>query len=256
VDTRIPFVLDDDESLKSSWLAWQPRIDALLASGMPMNMADGDDGGGDGAGDSGEAGDGEGDDPGKAGASAEGAGDADSDDDDDGDGGDDSEAAKAQAELAGLKRRFAEERKAKTKLERELRKAQNEKRQEQGEYEQMYKDEKKRADDLEEKLKTDALNRTIIDAATDLKFYEPSLVPSLVKVKDAVDEDGEVDETLVKKAVQALAKRSTYLIREGDKPQGAVRGERRPASTNGDRSPADVGIGIDRTRYAYEKSPK
>lgn len=250
MDTRIPFVLVDDPMLQECSRRWRERLDALWLSGVPVCMADGDEGGsGDGAEGSGDGASAEGD-AGKPGASGEGSSDEDDDDEDD-------DATKRDNELSALKRRLGEAEKARKKAERELARQTQKDQAAQGEYKEMYEAEKRRGDDLELKLRTGALDRATIAAATNQRFVHPDLVPALAKgsLKDAVDEDGEVDETLVENAVKALGKRYQELLLPPEKPQNPVKGERRPAVANGDRPAGDVAPGQARIAYAYSKAP-
>lgn len=214
---------------------------------------DGDDAGddGDGGADDGDGDDGDGDDAASEGRSARGGrggrrqqsgartqagsgtagSDDDDDDDDDGDGDDDHESSEAK-----LRRELNQERRARRRLERKQAKAEKDKRESEGEYQKLYEDEQKRSAGLEQKLKTGARDRAITAQASSMDVEDIELVTILAQrelaVDDVVDEDGDVDEQAVERALKAIRKRKPKLFKDQGRAQSgeAGRGDR-----NGDR---------------------
>jgi hypothetical protein len=233
-------------------------------------MAGADDGDGDGDGDGGDDG---GSDDGDDGD--DDSGDGDGDDDSDGDGDDDSgdgdgdddddqattakaEAAEAKAEAKALKRRVEDAEKRARKAERDLKNRKQADREEQGEFKEMAEEEKKQRIAAEKKLRDRALETSVTAVATKLKFRNPSVAHKLVDLPDdVVDEDGEVDEGRVERALKRLAKDEDYLVR-GRRSQSRddVKGDKSETSTsrNGGKSDDESRSGMEMLRDAYAQA--
>lgn len=179
-------------------------------------------------------GDGE-DDDADADADADRSGDDDDGDEDDEGEGDDGEGDDDDGDDEAERRVKAAERRAKAaeakarKAERKLRLNERQRQAKQGEYKQLYEDEKQRNGELERRIREGARDRAIVEKARDAGFKNPELAVKLLgsELNEAVDEDGEVDDDLVERSVKKLAKRESYLI-DKKRPQGDV-------DTRGDR---------------------
>lgn len=213
---------------------------ALIAAGAWPAMAgadddDGADGGDDGDGDGDDGDDGGSDDDDSqaaAGRGRQGRGrQADADDGDDGDD-DDSDGSGSSEEK--LKRQLSDERKARRRLERKQAKAEKDKRESEGEYQKLYEEEQKRTAGLEQKLKTGARDRAITAQASTMSAEDIEVVTMLAQreltVDDVVDEDGDVDEQAVEKALKAIKKRKPHLFKD---PQRAQSGDAGRGDGNG-----------------------
>lgn len=150
----------------------------------------------------------------------------DDDDDDTADDDDDDDESDAERENKALKRRLAEERKARKKADKALKSTERERQKKSGQYKRMYEEEKERGDGLEQQLRQGSLSRAITSEASRQNFRSPDLAVKLVRddLKDAVDEDGEVDEDLVRDALKKLAKSERSLVKKS-KRQGDVTGD-------------------------------
>lgn len=234
-----------DRAVRAGIPPWHPRND------------DDDDGGDDDA-DDGD-GDDDGDDkdkkPAKKPAAKKPAARREDDDGDD----DDDDADGDDAEKRALKRRLADSEKARKKLERDQAKAQRDKDEEEGEYKKLYEQEKARGDDLESKLKNGARDRTIVEQASKLKFHSPNSAIKLVRddlPDDTVDEDGDVDETIIEKALKNLLKREPHHAAEPDDVQGdgAGKGDKTRRRSNGSGLDDDKIDPRARLRAGYARS--
>lgn len=228
-------VLTVDETLACT----PDELQRLRAAGVFPALAGGDDGDGDdGDGDGGDGtGDGDDDD-------GDGAGGSDDDGDDDGD---DSEAAKAKAEAARQRRRANDAEKENRRLKREAEKQKREAQEADGEYKELYETEVAAHAKTREKVADKAKEATIMSVATRLNFRDPDLAVDLVKVKteDVVDDDFEVDEKPIERALKDLAKKRTYLVKDernqnGDAGEGE-RDERRRRDREDDERDDDLG---------------
>jgi hypothetical protein len=223
-------------------------LPALIAAGAWPAMAgaddddDGADGGDDGDGD-GDGGDDGGDDGADDQHQARGGRQqrqqqrrqqqqADDDGDDD-DGDDDSDTSEAK-----LRRQLNEERRERRRLERKQAKAEKAKAESEGEYQKLYEDEQKRSASLEQKLKTGARDRAITTMASSMSPEDIEVVTMLAQreltVDDVVDEDGEVDEQAVEKALKAIKKRKPHLFKDPQRAQSGDAG-RGDGGANGRR---------------------
>ena len=185
-----------------------------------------------------------------------GGADDDSDDDDgddDSDDSDDDEPTRLRAELKAEKARAAKAEREARKLKRAEDRRKGREQADNGEYKELYEQEKARADGLETKLRKGALERSVTAAATDAGAKKPSKIIKLLDLDldDVVDEDGEADEDAIKQAIRALKKSDRYLFKAEDAQTRDLGGERR----NGGRrrtSREDV-VGASRIRAAYDK---
>ncbi len=205
--------------LEKGWGDYRPEGLVNWRPPEEGGAGDGDGGGdgGDGGGsEGGDGGDGDGDDGDGDGEGDEGEGDEDGEGDDG-----------TKAENASLKRRLAESEKKRKAAEKKVAKAQRTKQEEAGEYKEMYEESQRENADLRAQIKNGAFSRAVVAAATSQRFKDPAVAERLLdsSLRDtAVDEDGEVDETLIERELKKLAKKHDYLVRPAERPQGRVNG--------------------------------
>lgn len=203
-------------------------IDTLLPyrAAYRTDPADGGDGGGDGGGGgAGGDGDGDGDGDGSGDGDGDGEGDGDGSGDGDGDGsgdgdGDSGDAAlraratEAEATAARANRRAGEEERKRKKLEKEAKERAQREQQDQGQFKDLYEQEKQAREEQDGKIKSRLLKSSIRSQAAAQKFLNPDVAHRLVDLdpNDVVDDDFEVNEDAVKSALESLAKTNTYLV--------------------------------------------
>lgn len=245
--------LDDPAAIRSGIPSWHPRNDG------DDNDDDDDDDGGD---DDDDEDDDHDDDKRKKDPKAKDkpkpkSGGKASDDDDDSDDDDHDDDDPAKAAIARAKAAEARAKKAEAEA-RKLRRAEDKRKraqqQDDGEFKELYEAEKTRADGLERKLREGALERTVTQLATESGARKPSRILKLLDLAldDVVDEDGEVDDDVVKRAIRDLKKSDRYLFKGEDAQTTDLSGDRK----NGRRRPStDEDVrGSARIRRAYETS--
>lgn len=218
-----------------------------IAGGMP----EGDDAGGDGD-DSGGDGDGDDDTAGSGDDDTAGAGGGDDDDSGDGD------VATARAEAERQKRRADQaEKKART-LEREAQQQKRKQQESAGEYERLYTEEKESHAKTIGKVKAKTRDAAIIVVAERMNFIDPQLAVDLVAsrldAEELVDDDFDVDEKPIEKALKDRIKNSKVtLVKETERQSGdAGRGDRDRAAGRSrrigsrDEDDADTDSGLSR----------
>jgi hypothetical protein len=247
---------------------WGPQLAAMRASGIPMCAEDDDDDADDD--DDDDADDDTDDDAGKTKprskakdtptrrpAKKKATADADDDADDDTDT-DDDDDDHVQRELREAKRRAAEAERRAKRAERKLSRRERQDAEDQGEYKELYEQEKTRADKAEAKLRDGAVDREVQRIANDMKAKNPARIRRLLDLPDdVVDEDGEVDTRAIEKAIKDLRKSDKYLFRGDDGHQSAdLNGDTTAAGTRRRRraSTDDDVRGPSRIRRAYEST--
>jgi hypothetical protein len=183
-----------------TYLEWLALPKAWRAFTLPPTLA-----GGDGEDDDAGAGsDDAGDDDATGAAGASGSGDDDAHDDD----APDAEAvAKIRAESARQQRRADKAEKAAAQARRDLDERKKRDAESQGEFEQLYKDEAAAHTETKTKVKTALTMARIETVAKRLNFKHPELAKNLiaVDVDEVVDEDFDVNEKPIEKALKKLA---------------------------------------------------